>query len=76
MTMAFNIDTLRKMPVSERLRLMEELWASLAEQPGALDVPQWHREELDKRLDTHRRDPSTVLEWAAVKADLDSPSRK
>ena len=76
MTIAFNPDDLRQMPVSERLRLMEELWSSLAERPDALAMPQWHRDELDARLGAYRRDPSPALDWTAVKAELDCASRK
>ena len=75
MTTTFSPEILRNMPVSERLRLLEELWASLAEKPDTLDVPKWHRQDLDARLDAHRRDPAT-LDWTDVRADLQRNPRK
>ena len=35
----------------ERLRLIEELWDSLSEEPGAVPLTNAQREELDRRLD-------------------------
>ena len=37
--------------VAERLRLVEEIWDSIAQEVGAMDVPQSHKDELDRRLD-------------------------
>ena len=50
------------LPASERLRLVEDIWDSLAASVHDLPVPDWHREELDRRL----ADPS---EEATLSAD-------
>jgi putative addiction module component (TIGR02574 family) len=71
-----NLNELRQMSTSDRLRLMEDLWASLAERPEMLEPPQWHREELDARLKSHRADPSAVLGWSEVQAEFTRAPRK
>ena len=38
------------LPTAERLRLVEDIWDSLATSMDQLPVPDWHREELDHRL--------------------------
>jgi putative addiction module component (TIGR02574 family) len=38
------------LPTAERLRLVEDIWNSLATSIDQLPVPDWHREELDHRL--------------------------
>ena len=76
MTIAPTIQQLQQMSVSERLRLIEHVWSLLADQPGALAVPQWHRDELDARLDAHRGDPSSALDWSQVKAEFAGQTRK
>jgi putative addiction module component (TIGR02574 family) len=38
------------LPTAERLRLVEDIWDSLAASVTNLPVPDWHREELDRRL--------------------------
>ena len=56
-------------PPSERLKLLEEIWDSLA--PEDVPVPDWHKEELDRRLD--RPEPGPGLTWDQVRAKLDDP---
>ena len=58
MSQTLSTTHLTKLPVAERLRLMEELWQSLDTVGDALPVPDWQRAELDKRLDAFERDPS------------------
>jgi putative addiction module component (TIGR02574 family) len=44
-------EELLRLSAAERLELVEELWDSLAATPEAVPVPEWHRTELDRRLD-------------------------
>ena len=67
---------LTRLPVAERLRLIEELWDSLDAEADALPMPDWHREELDKRLAAHERDPSAGKPWDEVKAGILNALRK
>jgi putative addiction module component (TIGR02574 family) len=56
-----------EMPIKERLQLVEDIWDSIAELPEAVEVPQWHREELEKRLDDYHANPGEVSPWKDVK---------
>ncbi|MCK9173166.1 MAG: addiction module protein [Desulfuromonas sp.] len=40
---------LDQMTAAEKLQLMEDLWADLAEQPDDVPSPAWHREVLQQR---------------------------
>jgi len=42
-----------RLSVIERMRLVEEIWDSIAAEPEALEIPQSHRDELDRRLEEH-----------------------
>ena len=64
------IARLRQLPVDERLRLMEEVWASLSDAPEQLEVPDWHRAELDARVEAHRADPAAARPWPEIKAEI------
>ncbi|MEQ1696275.1 MAG: addiction module protein [Hyphomicrobiaceae bacterium] len=66
---------IRQLPVSDRLRLIEELWDSLDEEADELPVPEWHKAELDKRLDAHGANPGAARPWDEVKADILSSLR-
>lgn len=50
-----------KLPVEERLRLIELIWESLAATPAALPLSDAHRAVIDERLAEHQRDPNDVL---------------
>ena len=39
-----------RLPVDERLKLVEEIWDSIAATPAEVPVPDWHKAELDRRL--------------------------
>lgn len=55
---------------AERLLLVEELWDSLVNQPDAVPFTDAQREELNRRLEAHRRDPNAGSSWEEVKARL------
>jgi putative addiction module component (TIGR02574 family) len=62
---------LMKLTPAERIDLVQDLWDSIAqdELPPLSDE---EKEELDRRLDEHRRDPSTAITWEEFKARLAS----
>jgi len=61
----------KALPLPERIELAEALWDSIAEEGYEPPVTPAQAAELERRLDEHRRDPSTAIPWAQVKADLD-----
>src|SRR5688500_3356865 len=60
------------LPAAERLRLVEEIWDSLAASAESVPVPEWHQAELDRRLD----DPAeqATISWEEVQASLRKPT--
>ena len=50
-----------KLPVEERMRLVELIWESLAADPSALPLSDAHRAVLDERLAEHERNPDDVV---------------
>jgi putative addiction module component (TIGR02574 family) len=64
----FGIDRLSEV---ERLDLLAAIWDSL---PADLPLPDWHRDELARRIADADADPSGGSPWAEVKARLRSGS--
>jgi putative addiction module component (TIGR02574 family) len=62
-------DHLRDLSVVDRLKLIEEVWDSL-ERPEDLPVPNWHRAELDARLDAHKGNPGAAKTWPEIKDEI------
>ena len=63
-------DEIRKLSIEQRLLLMEEIWDSLDTEVNHLPVTDEQREELDRRLEDHARDPHNVSPWDEVLACL------
>ena len=49
---------LSKLPVDERIKLVEELWDSIASDQKALPLTDEQKAELDRRLDAYEADGS------------------
>ena len=48
--------TLSKLPIDERIKLVEELWDSIASDQKALPLTDEQKAELDRRLDAYESD--------------------
>lgn len=53
--------------VAERLRIAQALWDSIAAAPDSVPITEEQREELDRRLESYRRDPGAGSLWSDVK---------
>ncbi len=58
-----------KLPVEERMRLVELIWESLAADPSALPLSDAHRAVLDERLAEHERNPDDVATGDEILAE-------
>ena len=56
--------------VEQRLELIGELWDSIPDSLDELPVPEWHREELERRLAAADADPDAAIPWEQVKKRL------
>ena len=65
-----SISELLKLPVAERIKLVEAIWDSIAAAPDALELTEAEREELDRRWAAYERDPSSGSPWAEVRARI------
>jgi len=61
---------LRKLPVDERIRLVEDLWDSIAADQSALPLTDVQRAELDNRLDAYEADQIPGRPAADVIAEI------
>ena len=59
-----------RLTVAERILLVEEIWDSIAAEGEALEVPQSHKDELDRRLAARDADPHSGSSWKDVRTRL------
>jgi putative addiction module component (TIGR02574 family) len=59
-----------ELTISQRLDLIALLWDSIPDTVDALPVPEWHRQELERRLAAADAHPEAAIPWEQVKARL------
>jgi putative addiction module component (TIGR02574 family) len=57
------IQEFKRLPVSERIQIVEDLWDSIADDPSAVGLTAAHIEELDRRLDALESLPEAGTPW-------------
>lgn len=62
-----NSDDIGRLTVAERLELIEELWDSLDFEADAPPLPDWHRDEIDRRIGALDQGSSVGVPWDEVR---------
>ena len=62
----------RKLPLDERVELMEQLWEEFDQAP--FPIPDWHKEELDRCLEDTPENVAN-LSWDEVRDSLRPPKK-
>lgn len=65
-----SLTEIRKLPVKEKLQIMEVLWEDLRSQVQEEPVPGWHKELLDSRRKAIEEGREKILDWDEVKDTL------
>ncbi|MEA1969110.1 MAG: addiction module protein [Thermodesulfobacteriota bacterium] len=58
---------LEKTTVKEKLQTMEKLWNDLCCDQNQIQVPQWHKEILDRREKLVKEGRATFVNWETAK---------
>lgn len=56
-----------EMPIKLRIQIVENILDSIAEMPEAAEIPEWHKRELEKRLEAYHANPGEGSPWQDVK---------
>ena len=65
-----SIAELRKLPRTEKLKIIEALWEDLATDEASFDSPAWHEEALRKTESDFAAGRSDALDWQEAKKEL------
>jgi len=68
----FSAADVLELPVQERLRLVEDIWNSIADAPEALELTDEDKKLVDTRLEARQRDPNAGSPWEEVYARIAS----
>jgi putative addiction module component (TIGR02574 family) len=61
---------IENLELSEKLRLVEEIWDSIAASNSELPMPDWQKQELDKRYNEYKEGKLKLHDWRSVHEDL------
>jgi len=56
--------------IPERIRLVGDIWDTIAEVPETLELTDSQRQELDRRLAAYHKNPNEGSPWSEVKARI------
>ena len=69
--MSLNLtEEVKKLSITERLTLVEEIWDSIVEDNEYFELTDEQRQELDRRLESFRTNPSQARTWEEIKAEF------
>ena len=70
MAIDLSSDQLNALSVPEKVRLLEQVWQSLCDQPAEIPSPEWHAEVLRKRSRRLADGEAVRVPWSEAKAHL------
>jgi putative addiction module component (TIGR02574 family) len=77
MTVDSLVEAAKKLPAADRIRLVEEVWDSVAaEDEASVELSAEQSGELDRRLDRIEREGLKGASWEEVKRDLLDRARR
>lgn len=57
------------LPIPERIKLVEDIWDSIAMVPNAVKLTDAQMAELERRLADYRENPEGNIPWETIKAE-------
>ena len=65
--MSVSREEIQKLPLAERLELVEELWDSIARESDQLTLTPAQMAELDRRFADYEKNPDEGVAWEEVR---------
>ncbi len=59
-----------ELSIAERIQLPEDLWDSIVQQQEKIPLSQAQQQELDRRLENYKQNPTNGSSWEDVKKRL------
>lgn len=56
-----------QLPVADRIKLVEDIWDSIADEPNDSAFTPAQKRELDRRLDSMRKNPGRAVPWSEAR---------
>lgn len=63
-------DEINRLELSEKLLLVEDIWDSIATSNSEIPMPEWQKQELDRRYKEYKEGNAGLHDWKAVHEGL------
>ena len=63
---AVSLAEITQLSTAERIQLAEDIWDTIAAKPEEIALTEAQTDELDRRLEDYRQDPSAGASWQEV----------
>lgn len=60
----------KNLSIADRIRLVEEIWDTIAEENEAFELTDAQKHELDRRLQSVKNNPGQGRTWDEIKAEF------
>ena len=60
----------KKLPLDERIALVEQIWDSIAEENGCFELTEAQKQELDRRIQSAQQNPQAGRSWEEIKTEF------
>ncbi len=64
------IQEINKLNLSEKLLLIEDVWDSIAQSNSELPMPEWQKQELDKRYKEYKAGTQNLHDWQSIHEEI------
>jgi Putative addiction module component len=64
------LEEIHRMPVHDKIAIMEAIWSDLSAQEEALEMPPWHQELLEEREKLVAEGKAHFLDWEDAKRQI------
>jgi len=58
---------IQKMPKTQMISIMEQIWTELSKEENSIDIPDWHLEELEKTENRIKKGKENFIDWESAK---------
>ena len=63
-------EKINKLPLSEKLLLIEDIWDSILESNSVLPLPEWQKRELERRYREYKNSNQAIHSWNSVHDEI------
>ena len=65
--METQIEELLKLPIEQKIEIIDRLWDSIKDTKEEESIPEWHYQILEERLEKYKTDPNSGRSWQEVR---------